>query len=73
VRESNWKTGKRFAGMMRSGILGAAILCAAVLPAHAESDFTLSGNATFATQYVYRGITNSAENPARAAMQRRVG
>ena len=31
---------------------------------HAESDFTLSGNATFATQYVYRGITNSAENPA---------
>ena len=56
--------GKTFAGMIRSGILGAALLCAAVLPAHAESDFTLSGNATFATQYVYRGITNSAENPA---------
>ena len=50
--------------MMRSGILGAAFLWAAVLPADAESDITLSGNAAFLTQYVDRGITNSAEQPA---------
>ena len=50
--------------MMRSGILGAALLWAAVLPAYAGSDFTLSGNAAFLTQYVDRGITNSAEQPA---------
>ena len=50
--------------MMRSGIFGAALLCAAMLPAYAESDITLSGNAVFTTQYVDRGITNSAEKPA---------
>ena len=50
--------------MMRLGILGAALLWAAVLPAYAESDITLSGNAAFKTQYVDRGLTNSAERPA---------
>ncbi len=50
--------------MMRSGILGAALLWASALPAYAESDLTLSGNAVFTTQYVYRGVTNSAEKPA---------
>ena len=49
---------------MRLGILGAALLWAAVLPAYAESDITLSGNAAFKTQYVDRGLTNSAERPA---------
>jgi uncharacterized protein (TIGR02001 family) len=34
------------------------------LPACAESDFTLSGTASLVTQYVDRGITNSAEKPA---------
>jgi hypothetical protein len=49
--------------MIRSGILGAALLWAAVVSAYAESDITLSGNAAFLTQYVDRGITNSAEQP----------
>jgi len=49
--------------MMRLGFLGALVSLAA-LPAYAESDFTLSGNAAFLTQYVDRGITNSAEKPA---------
>jgi uncharacterized protein (TIGR02001 family) len=49
--------------MMRSGVLGAALLWAAVLPAYSESDITISGNAAFRTQYVDRGITNSAEKP----------
>ena len=44
--------------------MGAALLGTAALPAYAESDITLSGNAAFLTQYVDRGITNSAENPA---------
>lgn len=49
---------------MRSGVLGPALLGAAVLPAYAGSDITISGNAALKTQYVDRGITNSAENPA---------
>ena len=57
-------TGKLFARVMRSGILGAALLGLAALPAYAESDITLSGNAAFLTQYVDRGLTNSAEHPA---------
>jgi uncharacterized protein (TIGR02001 family) len=44
--------------------LGAGLLGAAALPAHAESDIALSGNAVFTTDYVFRGITNSAEKPA---------
>ena len=57
-------TGKFFARVTRSGILGAALLGLAALPAYAESDITLSGNAAFLTQYVDRGLTNSAEHPA---------
>jgi uncharacterized protein (TIGR02001 family) len=49
--------------MIRSGIVGAALVLAAVVPGYAESDITLSGNAAFLTQYVDRGITNSAEQP----------
>jgi uncharacterized protein (TIGR02001 family) len=52
---------------MRSSILGAAFVCTTLLPAQAEGDVTLSGNATFLTQYVDRGITNSAERPAAQA------
>ena len=44
--------------------MGTALWGGAVLAAHAESDITLSGNAAFLTQYIDRGITNSAENPA---------
>ena len=50
--------------MMKSGILGAALVWVAAVPAYAGSDITLSGNAAFLTQYVDRGITNSAERPA---------
>ena len=50
--------------MMRRGILGGVLVWAAVLPAHAASDITLSGNAALLTQYVDRGLTNSAERPA---------
>jgi uncharacterized protein (TIGR02001 family) len=51
---------------MRSGCFGALVWLAA-LPAYAESDIALSGNAALLTQYVDRGITNSAERPAAQA------
>ena len=57
-------TGTLFVRVMRSGILGASLLWAAALPAYAESDLTLSGSAALLTQYVDRGLTNSAEKPA---------
>jgi uncharacterized protein (TIGR02001 family) len=50
--------------MIRSSFFGATLLAASWLPAYAESDITLSGNAVLATQYVDRGLTNSAERPA---------
>src|SRR5688572_24121391 len=50
--------------MTRSGCLPWVLFVAASLPAHAESDVTLSGTAALLTQYVDRGITNSAERPA---------
>ena len=50
--------------MMRSGVFGAVLIVAAALPAHAESNIALSGTAALLTQYVDRGITNSAEKPA---------
>src|SRR6185437_10037048 len=50
--------------MMRSWGLGAALVWVTAVPAYAGSDITLSGNAAFLTQYVDRGITNSAERPA---------
>ena len=68
VRSEQWDlamgTGKLFACVMRSGILGAALLGVTALPAYAESDITLTGTAVLATQYVDRGLTNSAEKPA---------
>src|SRR5262249_336746 len=57
-------TGKLVARGRGSVILGGTLVGAAALPAYAESDITLSGNAAFLTQYVDRGLTNSAEKPA---------
>jgi uncharacterized protein (TIGR02001 family) len=50
--------------MTRPGILAAALLLAATLPAFAESEIAIEGNAVLTTDYVFRGITNSAEKPA---------
>src|SRR5262245_623062 len=60
---SSWLRG---AAMMRPGSFGVFVWLAA-LPANAASDITLSGNAALLTQYVDRGITNSAERPAAQA------
>jgi uncharacterized protein (TIGR02001 family) len=50
--------------LIRSGVLGAALFVAAGVPAYAASEVALSGSALLTTDYVYRGITNSAEKPA---------
>ena len=50
--------------MTKSGVLVAVPILMAALPACAESDVTLSATAALLTQYVDRGITNSAEKPA---------
>jgi uncharacterized protein (TIGR02001 family) len=46
------------------GALVAVSFAVVVLPARADSDITLSATAALLTQYVDRGITNSAEEPA---------
>jgi uncharacterized protein (TIGR02001 family) len=50
--------------MIRSSILGGALVAAAALPARADSDITLGGSAWLTTDYVFRGITQSASDPA---------
>ena len=53
-----------FAKTVLPSILGAALFVALAFPARAESDIAISANANFTTDYVFRGITNSAEKPA---------
>jgi uncharacterized protein (TIGR02001 family) len=52
--------------MMRSGCF-VAFMSVAAVPGYAASDITLSSSAALLTQYVDRGITNSAERPAAQA------
>lgn len=56
--------GSYLAGIMRAGPLAAGVLGGMALPAHAASDITIGGNATLTTDYVFRGITQTAGNPA---------
>jgi uncharacterized protein (TIGR02001 family) len=58
--------GSFFAGIMKSGALAAALLAGAAVPGYAGDPpkLTLSGSATFATDYMFRGITNTNQNPA---------
>jgi uncharacterized protein (TIGR02001 family) len=53
-----------FVGTMKSGLLAAAILGGMALPAYAESDIAIAGNVNLTTDYVFRGITQTASNPA---------
>jgi hypothetical protein len=43
--------------------LAAGVLGGMALTAHAASDITIGGNATLTTDYVLRGITQTAGNP----------
>jgi uncharacterized protein (TIGR02001 family) len=58
--------GSFFAGIMKSGALAAALLAGAAVPSYAEDapKLALSGSATMTTDYIFRGITNTNQQPA---------
>ena len=61
--------GSFFAGIMKSGALAAALLAGAAVPGYAgdPTKLTLTGSATMTTDYMFRSISNTNQNPARAA------
>jgi uncharacterized protein (TIGR02001 family) len=57
-----WRNGEAW---IKSCILGVALAAAVALPAQAQDKkLSLSATATFTTDYVFRGISQTAENPA---------
>jgi uncharacterized protein (TIGR02001 family) len=55
----------REVGIIKSFVLGAAVAAALAMPAQAaEKKLNLSATAVFTTDYVFRGITQTAEGPA---------
>ncbi len=53
-------------GMIRASVLGAALIAGLALPAHAGDPpkLTLSGSASFVTDYMFRSVSNTSQNPA---------
>jgi len=60
---------RKEAGTLALGILSAALIAGTALPAQAQDDkkLNLSATATFTTDYVFRGISQTANNPAAQA------
>jgi uncharacterized protein (TIGR02001 family) len=58
--------GSFFAGMMKSGALAAALLAGAAVPGYAGDapKLSLTGSATMTTDYMFRSVTNTSQNPA---------
>jgi uncharacterized protein (TIGR02001 family) len=55
----------REAGIFKSLVIGAALMVGLAIPAHAQdTKLTLSGSATFTTDYMFRSITNTNDLPA---------
>ena len=54
----------REVGIIKSCVLGAALAAALAIPAQADSKLSLSATTVFTTDYIFRGISNSNENPA---------
>ena len=55
-------------GTLGLGILSAALIAGFALPAHADDNkLALSATATFTTDYVFRGISQTQGNPAAQA------
>jgi uncharacterized protein (TIGR02001 family) len=54
---------RKEAGTLKLTILSAALIGGLALPAQAE-ELTLGASATFTTDYVFRGISQTSENPA---------
>jgi len=58
--------GSCFAGIMKSGALAAALIAGAAVSGYAADapKLTLSGSATMTTDYMFRSITNTNQQPA---------
>ena len=58
--------GSCLAGKIKAGILGLAILGAMAVPSHADGPpkLALSGSAWLTTDYMFRSISNTSQNPA---------
>ena len=54
---------RKAAGTLKLSILSAALIGGLALPAQAD-ELTLGASATFTTDYVFRGISQTSENPA---------
>jgi len=55
---------RREVGILKLGILTAALALGLAFPAQAQNKLTLTGSAAFTTDYMFRSITNSNELPA---------
>ena len=58
--------GSCLAGKIKAGILGLAILGAMAVPSHADGPpkLALSGSAWLTTDYMFRSVSNTSQNPA---------
>src|SRR5262245_47431553 len=54
----------REVGIMKLGILSAALALGLAFPAQAQNKLTLTGSAAFTTDYMFRSITNTNQLPA---------
>src|SRR5262245_26284035 len=54
----------REVGFVKSCVLASALIAGLALPAQAQNKLALSGSATFTTDYLFRGVSNSGELPA---------
>ena len=57
--------GCNFMGSVKLGLLSAALVAGLALPAKADdTKLTLTGSATITTDYMFRSISNTNQNPA---------
>jgi uncharacterized protein (TIGR02001 family) len=57
--------GSFLTGIIRPGILSAVLVAGLAVPAHAEdTKLTLTGSATFVTDYMFRSVSNTDQEPA---------
>jgi uncharacterized protein (TIGR02001 family) len=54
----------RQVGILKLGILTAALALGLALPAQAQNKLTLTGSASFTTDYMFRSISNTDQEPA---------
>jgi uncharacterized protein (TIGR02001 family) len=55
---------RREVGILKLGILTAALAMGLALPAQAQNKLTLTGSATMTTDYMFRSVSNSGQEPA---------